>query len=60
MINKKIDIKNRIWHSFDNIIANNDPELDNILIGKNSSKINLIYVAYKALYGAKPLHIIFW
>ena len=57
---KDIDIKNRTFDCFDDIININDLNLDNILINEKPYEIILFYnVAYKTLYGAKPLRVIF-
>ena len=46
---KEIYIKNQTCYYFDDIINNNDVDLDNILLDKNSLKtFQFITLAYKA------------
>ena len=57
---KEIDIENRMYYHFGDIILINDLDLDNISLDEKTLKNNLIYdVAYKTPKGAKPLGIIF-
>ena len=57
---KEIDIKNHTYYYFHEVININDIDLDNILLDEKSYENILVYdVAYKARYGATPLHIIF-
>ena len=57
---KEIDIKNRTYYYFDDILNIHDLDLDNISLDEKSYENFLIYdVAYKTPYSAKPLRIIF-
>ena len=55
---RDIHLKNYTYY-FDEIIHVNDLDLGNILLDEKSYENILIYVAYKTLYGAKPVRIIF-
>ena len=57
---KEIDIKNRTYYYFDEIIKIEDFDLDNILTDEKSYETILVYnILYKSLINSKPLHIRF-
>ena len=57
---KKVRMKNRTCHYFDDIIKFEDFDFDNILIDEKSHEIILIYdISYKTLIGPKPMRIRF-
>ena len=57
---EEINFKNCIHYHFDDTININDLNLDNSLLDDKTWENILSYdVAYKILYGAKPLRIIF-
>ena len=56
----EIDIKNRTYYYFNDIIEIEDFDLDNILIGEKSYENILFYnISYKILIDTKPLRIRF-
>ena len=58
---KKVCIKNRTCHYFDDIIKLEDFDLHNILIDEKSHENILIYdISYKTLIDPKPLRIRFF
>ena len=57
---KENDVKNHVCYYFSGIININDLDLDSILLDEKSyENLSINDVAYKTLYGAKPLRIIF-
>ena len=57
---KEIDIKNRTWCCFDDVIKIEDFNLDNILIATKSYENILVHnILYKTLIDPKPLRIRF-
>ena len=53
-----IEIKNRTWYYFDDIIKTEDSHLDNLLIDENWYKNILVSnISYKTLIGVKSLRI---
>ena len=52
----QINIENRTFYYFDDIIKIKDSDLDNILIDEKSYENILIYnISYKTLIGSKPI-----
>ena len=57
---KKIDIKNCIFHYFDDIITDRDTNFDNILLDKKLyENISVYHISYKTSMGPKPLCVRF-